>query len=97
MQFDEIQSDDFVTFSRVQPPHVKLEQYLIEMGGTGVRGAEFKKEALTAAGWKYGALVSYGAHPKAAAKAFNFIRGVVEDPQLTPEQVLANLEDLSKH
>ncbi len=100
MQFDTIQSEDFVTFSRVQPPHVKLEQYLIELGGTGVKGAEFKKQALTNAGWNYGALVSYGRHPDAAAKAFNFIREVVEEDGLTPEDILEQIKtkaDLHQH
>ena len=96
MQFEEIKSQDFVTFSKVQPPHVQLEQHLIEMGGTGVQGAEFKKKALASAGWKYGALVSYGAHPDAAAKAFNFIRSAVEDDALSPDEVLGVIESQSR-
>ena len=92
MQFDEVKSEDFITFSRVQPSHIKIEQYLIERGGTGVRGAEFKKIALNSAGWNYGALISYGAHPKAATKAFNFIRSVVEDDNLSPEALLEAIE-----
>lgn len=95
MQFEEIKSQDFVTFSKVQPPHVKLEQHLIEMGGTGVQGAEFKKKALSTAGWKYGALVSYGAHPDAAAKAFNFIRAAIEDDNLSLDEVLGCIESRS--
>lgn len=92
MQFEEVKSEDFVTFSRVQPAHVKIEQYLIERGGTGVRGAEFKKAALNTAGWNYGALVSYGAHPQAAAKAFNFIRTAAADDNLSSEELLSAIE-----
>lgn len=92
MQFDEIQSQDFVTFSQIQPAHIKLEQHLIERGGAGVEGAEFKKKALVNAGWKYGALVSFGAHPDAAAKAFNYIRSAVQDESLTPKEVLETIK-----
>jgi len=91
MLFDEISPEDFLTFSRVAPPHVKIEQYLIELGGSGVQGAEFKKKALQKAGWSYGALISYGAHPNAAAIAFNFVRSTVGTGVLDSEQILEQL------
>lgn len=72
--FKEVSPDDFLTFSREQPSYVAIEQALIEIGGGGNQGVEFKKEALTAAGWGYGKLVSYGAHAGKAADAFNKIR-----------------------
>ena len=78
MEFEEVKKEDFLTFSRTQPSYVKLEQFLIEIGGTGVKGADFKKQALAAAGWSYGALVSYGAHPDKAAEVFNNIRKAME-------------------
>lgn len=73
-EFKEVSPDDFLTFSREQPSYVAIEQALIELGGGGNRGVEYKKAALSAAGWKYGKLVSYGAHANTAAAAFNKIR-----------------------
>lgn len=72
--FKEVSADDFLTFSREQPSYVAIEQALIELGGGGNKGVEFKKSALNAAGWNYGKLVSYGAHASTAAVAFNKIR-----------------------
>ena len=79
MKFDEVKAEDFTTFSRQQPTHVKIEQALIELGGKGVKGAEYKKTALNAAGWNYGALISYGAHPEKASEVFNTIRQAMAD------------------
>ena len=79
--FKEVSPDDFLTFSREQPSYVAIEQALIEMGGGGNKGVEFKKTALTAAGWKYGKLVSYGAHAATAAEAFNKVREALESSE----------------
>ena len=92
MEFDEVKRDDFITFTRQQPSYVKIEQALIELGGTGVRGAEYKKTALAAAGWNYGALISYGAHPDKATEVFNQIRSAMAD---MAEETSA--EDLIEH
>lgn len=73
-QFKEVLADDFTRFSKEMPSYVLIEQALNEMGGGGNGGVAFKKEALGAAGWKYGKLVSYGAHPQTAAEVFNKIR-----------------------
>lgn len=73
-EFKEVSPDDFLTFSREQPSYVAIEQALIEIGGGGNNGIEFKKDALNAAGWNYGKLVSYGAHASTAADVFNRIR-----------------------
>ncbi|MES2663552.1 MAG: hypothetical protein V4629_09655 [Pseudomonadota bacterium] len=78
MSFPEIKPQDFMTFSRETPGYVQVEKALIEIGGKGVEGTAFKLEALTAAGWKYGKLISYGAHPQSAAEAFNLVRAVLE-------------------
>lgn len=82
-EFKEVSPDDFLTFSREQPSYVAIEQALIDMGGGGNRGVEFKKEALHAAGWTYGKLVSYGAHADKAAVAFNKIREVLAETDST--------------
>ncbi len=84
-EFKEVSPDDFLTFSREQPSYVAIEQALIELGGGGNQGVEYKKEALSAAGWNYGKLVSYGAHAGKAADVFNKIR-----------EALAQTEDSSE-
>jgi hypothetical protein len=67
--------EEFTSFKPgVKPIYSHIEEILIEMGGRGVAGNNFKKEMLTKAGWKYGALISYGAHPETAAAVFNKIR-----------------------
>lgn len=73
-EFKEVVADDFTRFSKEMPSYVLIEQALNEIGGGGNGGVAFKKEALGAAGWKYGKLISYGAHPQTAAEAFNKIR-----------------------
>ena len=73
-EYKEVSPDDFLTFSREQPSYVAIEQALIEIGGGGTQGVEYKKEALSAAGWGYGKLVSYGAHAQKAADVFNRVR-----------------------
>lgn len=73
-QFKEVNAEDFTRFSKEMPSYVLIEQALNEIGGGGNTGVAFKKEALGAAGWRYGKLISYGAHPQAAAEAFNKIR-----------------------
>jgi len=92
MDIKEITAQDFLTFSREQPAYVQVEQKLIELGGGGVKGAEFKKQALRQAGWHYGALVSYGAHVDKAALAFNLIRAVLLEGPNDAESVLAKLD-----
>jgi len=84
MQLDisEINRDEFLTFKAgVKPNYVKIEEALIEIGGRGIDGAKFKKDVLEKAGWKYGKLISYGAHPDVAADAFNKLREVLLDTQ----------------
>lgn len=73
-EYKEVHPDDFTRFSKETPSYVLIEQTLIELGGGGNAAVNFKKDVLAAAGWKYGKLISYGAHPKTAAEAFNKIR-----------------------
>lgn len=73
----EVQEDDFSRIGGEKPPHLKIEAVLIELGGSGVRGTDFKLRALKAAGWKYGKMTPYGTNPKAAAAAFNRIRSAL--------------------
>lgn len=70
----EVREEDFSRIGGDKPPHLKIEAALIELGGSGVQGTEFKLRALKAAGWKYGKMTPYGSYPKLAAEAFNRIR-----------------------
>ncbi len=70
----EVQEDDFSRIGGEKPPHLKIEATLIAIGGAGVRGNDFKIQALKAAGWKYGKMTPYGSYPKVAAEAFNRLR-----------------------
>ena len=77
MHFDEVKPEDFATFSRVPPPHLQMEQFLMQLGGGGTEGTHFKKKVMLAAGWSHTGVVSYGKYPQEACKAFNRLRGVL--------------------
>ena len=87
----EVHKDDFSRIGGDKPPHLKIEAALIELGGTGVRGTEFKLRALKAAGWKYGKMTPYGTNPILAAEAFNRIRMALSASN-DPEQLLQVLQ-----
>ncbi len=91
MQFPEIQQSDFTTFKAgVQLGHVSIEQFLIDVGGKGIKGAEYKAKVLAEAGWKYGKLVSYGAHPEVATQVFTKVREVLGETQ-DKEEIITRL------
>lgn len=73
----EVREEDFSRIGGDQPPHLKIEAALVVLGGSGVRGTEFKLRALKAAGWKYGKMTPYGSNPRLAAEAFNRIRSAL--------------------
>ncbi|MBU1192640.1 MAG: hypothetical protein KKA36_01660 [Gammaproteobacteria bacterium] len=87
----EVQEDDFSRIGGEKPPHLKIEATLIELGGNGVRGTDFKLRALKAAGWKYGKMMPYGSYPKVAAEAFNKIRRALSASK-DQEQLLQALQ-----
>ncbi len=70
----EITEEEFTRIGGETPKHLLIEAALIELGGSGVNGSKFKREALKAAGWGYGKMTSFGSKPEAAAAAFNRIR-----------------------
>lgn len=76
-QFDEVKAEDFSKIGGGPPPHLKIEQALIQMGGAGKVGMDFKQQALKAAGWKYDRLTGYAKNPQLAATAFNRIRAAL--------------------
>ena len=89
--FDEVLADDFMSFQPGKKPTYSLiEEALISIGGGGLTGHDFKKVALEQAGWKYGKLISYGAHPDTAASAFNKVRDVLSESQ-DKEEILGKL------
>lgn len=71
---EEVKTDDFCKITLEKLPHLKIEDALIQLGGEGVVGVSFKKEALKAAGWRYHELTSYNAHAEEACQAFNKVR-----------------------
>ncbi|MEV3840762.1 hypothetical protein [Aeromonas dhakensis] len=77
MHFDEVKPEDFATFSRVPPPHLQMEQFLMQLGGGGTEGTHFKKKVMLAAGWSHTGVVSYGKYPQEACKASNRLREVL--------------------
>ena len=90
MHFDEVKAEDFTTFSREPPPHLQMEQFLMQLGGGGTEGTHFKKKVMLAAGWSHTGVVSYGKYPQEACKAFNRLREVLAQHG-EPESILAAL------
>lgn len=74
MQFDEVQADDFSRFGGPRASFQLIEDALVQIGGQGVRGTQFKVDALKAAGWNYGKLTTYASRAEKASVVFNKIR-----------------------
>ncbi len=82
MEFENINLDDFTSFKiGHKPSYVLIEESLIDIGGQGIKGNEFKKKCLNEAGWKYGKLISYGSHPETACQVFVTIKAILEKTQ----------------
>ncbi|ALP43556.1 hypothetical protein [Aeromonas schubertii] len=91
MTFDEVTPEHFTTFSRVPPPHLQMEQLLMQLGGGGTEGTAFKKKVLLAAGWSHTGVVSFGKYPQEACNAFNRLRLVLAETE-QPEEILERLK-----
>ena len=74
MNIEEVKEEDFMKIGGEQPPHIKIEQALSQLGGGGVNGNTFKQQALKAAGWKYDQMRPYASRANEACEAFNLIR-----------------------
>lgn len=94
-QFDEVKAEDFTRIGGGPPPHLKIEQALIQLGGAGKVGMDFKQQALKAAGWKYDRLTGYAKNPTLAATAFNRIRDALGSTT-DKKQLLAALTELAE-
>ncbi|MGX5201824.1 hypothetical protein [Aliikangiella sp. IMCC44632] len=91
LKFKPVEPNDFLTFTPGAPSHIQIETAIIDIGGGGKKGIEYKWQVLAAAGWKYKELTSYGAHAEIAAEAFNRIREVLAQTDES-EEVLAMLK-----
>lgn len=77
--FPEVQAEDFSKITIDRLPHQEIEMALIAIGGGGVRGTQFKTEAVRAAGWNGERLATYAGKPDKAAAAFNKLRAVLSE------------------
>jgi hypothetical protein len=76
-EFPEVQAEDFSKITIDRLPHQQIEMALIAIGGGGVRGTQFKTDAVRAAGWNSERLATYAGKPDKAAAAFNKLRAVL--------------------
>ena len=74
MNFAAVQAEDFSKFGGPRASFQLIEDALVQIGGQGVRGTQFKVDALKAAGWHYGKLTTYASKAEKASEAFNKIR-----------------------
>lgn len=77
--FPEVQAEDFSKITMERLPHQEIEMALIAIGGGGVRGTQFKTDAVRAAGWNGERLATYAGKPDKAAAAFNRLRNVLAE------------------
>jgi hypothetical protein len=90
-EFPEIQADDFSKISLQRLPHQEIEMALIQIGGGGVRGTQFKTDAVRAAGWNGERLSTYAGKPDVAAQVFNRLRDILAETD-DMAQVMARLQ-----
>jgi len=74
-----VSAEDFTKLTTERLPHQDIENALIAMGGGGVKGMDFKNNALKKAGWKGDRLTSFAKKPEDAAKAFNTVRKALKE------------------
>ncbi len=91
IDIEEVTAEDFSKITLEKLPHLKIEDALISLGGEGVVGVSFKKDALKAAGWKYHELTSYNAHAEEASIAFNRVRDQLMKG-VSKDELLENLK-----
>lgn len=91
MEIEPIVANDFTSFTPGRVcPHIKLEQFLTQLGGGSTQGNTYKHQVLKLAGWKYDPIIGYAKHPDAAALAFNKVRDLVLVTQ-DKDELLAKL------
>ena len=90
-EFPEIQTDDFSKITLQRLPHQDIEMTLIQIGGGGVRGTQFKTDAVRAAGWRGESLATYAGKPEMAAQAFNRLREILAETD-DKDQVMERLK-----
>lgn len=94
--FDEVLEGDFMKFGKPLS-FIEIERTLLEIGGGGVKGTEYKHKALQAAGWTGHALTNYASRPAIAAKAFNQVRlALAQLSKPDPEVLLESIKALAE-
>lgn len=86
--FPEVSPDDFMKITTNRLPHQDIEAELINIGGGGVDGTNFKNDLVKAAGWKKMRLSSYAGDPQMAATAFNKIREALTKT-INPDELIS--------
>ena len=93
--FDEVLEGDFMKFGKPLS-FIEIERTLLELGGGGVKGTEYKHKVLQVAGWTGHALTNYASRPAIAAKAFNQVRLALADfSGKCPDTFLEKLKSMS--
>jgi len=80
-EFKEVTAEDFSKITIERLPHQDIENALIQLGGGGVKGMDFKNKALKRAGWPGDRLTSFAKKPEEAAKAFNAVRSALTNAE----------------
>jgi len=76
-KYPAVHPDDFMKFGGEKPSHLRIEEDLISIAGSGPAGNEFKKDVLKLAGWTGSALTTYASRAQVAADAFNKINAIL--------------------
>ena len=90
--YKEVHADDFMRIGGEPPPHRKIEEALLRIGGSGKHAAAFKQSALKAAGWKYDRMTGYAKNTELAATAFNKIRLILAETE-DKEKLIETLKE----
>lgn len=95
--FEEVLEGDFMKFGKPLS-FIEIERTLLEIGGGGVKGNEYKHKALQAAGWTGHALTNYASRAAIAAKAFNQVRQALSgySSKPGPDALLESIKALSQ-
>lgn len=90
--FEEVKEGDFMQFGKPLS-FLEIEKALLQLGGGGVEGTQYKNRVLQAAGWTGHALKSYASRPAVAAEVFNRVREVLSQTADAEEILIRVGED----
>ena len=89
--YAEVKAEDFSKFTQERLPHQEIETALIAIGGSGVKGTQYKISAIREAGWDKGITISYARNAELAAQAFNRVRDALAHTD-DPDQLLEKIK-----